>query len=81
MAGRAATDAIPICQVRAHAFYFSALQLISGLVLGAANGWWYELLHCLAKKGHMFLLVEMGSKHGVKMLHNGNLQSHKKRAQ
>jgi len=36
-------------KVRVHAFYFGALQFISCLVLGAANGWWHELLHCLAK--------------------------------
>jgi len=57
------------------------LQLISGLVLGAANGWWYELLHFLGKKGHLFLLLETCSKHGVRMLHTGNQKSHKKRAQ
>jgi hypothetical protein len=68
-------------KVRVHAFYFSALQLISGLVLGASDGWLYELLHCLAKKGHVFLLLEIGSKHGVKMLPTGNLLSHKKRVQ
>ena len=57
------------------------LQLITGLVLGAANGWWYELLHFLAKKGHLFLLLETCSKRGVEMLRTGNQQSHRKRAQ
>jgi hypothetical protein len=60
MVGRAATDAIPICRV--HAFYFGALQLISGLLIGAANGWWYEPLHCLAKKRECILVTGDGFK-------------------